>query len=99
MSKVFKMNDSDWVYADNEEQAKNYYVNLTECNEDDLDNVKEVSLQNTMYYEVNRLPNEEKDMAHEMGWFAGELCALKTFEWVIKQENIKTPSILATTEN
>lgn len=33
-----------------------------------------------------------------MGWFDGELCALKSFEWVIKQENLHTPCIIATTE-
>lgn len=98
MSKVFKMNDYDWVYAENEEQAKEYYVNITKCSYDDLKDIKEVNTDNTMYYEVSKLPIEEQKQPQEMGWFDGELCALKSFEWVIKQENLHTPCIIATTE-
>jgi hypothetical protein len=98
MSKVFLLNGYDWVYADNEEQAIKYYIQFTGCLKDDVEKIKEVSLQDTMYYEVSRLPEEERVKAHKFGWFAGEFCALKTFEWVINHENIKVPSILATIE-
>ncbi|AMQ66516.1 hypothetical protein BH753_gp034 [Bacillus phage Shbh1] len=97
MGKVFKMNDYDWVYAENEEQAKRFYLDFSGCDEFDLE-IKEVSLQDKMLYEVDRLPLEEQKMVQEMNWFAGELCAYKTFEWVIKQDNIKAPDILATIE-
>lgn len=98
MSKIFKMNDYDWVYAENAEQAKKYYVNLTKCSYDDIENTKEVSSSETMYYDVSKLPIEEQKMPQVMGWFDGELCALKPFEWVIKQENLNAPCIIATTE-
>jgi hypothetical protein len=96
--KVFKMNDFDWVYAENEKQAKEYYVDLTDCDLDDIEDIKEVSMQDTMLYEVSKLPIEEQKMVQKMSWFGGELCAYKPFEWVIKQEGIEAPCIIASTE-
>lgn len=97
MSRVFKMNDCDWVYADCEEQAIDFYEAFSGCNKSEIE-IEEVSLKDTMYYEVSRLPMEEQQMTLEMQWFAGKLCVKKSFEWVIEHENIKAPAILATVE-
>jgi hypothetical protein len=98
MSKVFKMNDCDWVYASSEEEAKKFYSEFEEEDIIEEDFKGEVSLQDTMLFEVSKLPIEEQQMAQEMRWFGGELCVSKPFEWVIKQENIKAPCIIASTE-
>lgn len=98
--KVFKMNDCDWVCAETEEQAKEYYKK--ECGFDDEDInegfVGEVSLQDKMHILADDLPLEEQQMCQTMINIGGELHVLKTFEWVIKNDNITSPCIIASTE-
>ena len=98
MSKVFKMNDCDWVYAESEEQAKEFYSQFIDEEEIEEDFQGEVSITNRMLYEVSELPPEEQKLEQDTRKFGGVLCAYKTFEWVIKQDNIKAPCILASTE-
>ncbi|HDX9654325.1 TPA: hypothetical protein ROY23_004846 [Bacillus wiedmannii] len=100
MMKVFKMNDCDWVCAETEEQAKEYYKNECGFEDEDINEYfeGEVSLQNTMHISVDDLSDEEQHMCHLMVHRGGELCVLKTFEQVINNENITQPCIIATTE-
>lgn len=98
MGKVFRMNEYDWVFAEDEEQAKTFYEQFIDREEIDEQFEGEVSLQTTMYYEVSKLPIEEQKERQEMQYWCGELCVLKPFEWVIEQENLKAPCIIASTE-
>jgi len=98
--KVFKMNDIDHVCAKTEEQAKQYYKELT--GEDELgineEFEGEVSLQNTMLIDTDDLPVEEQKMVQEMRIIGGHCYAYKTFEWVIEQDKPTEPYIICTTE-
>jgi hypothetical protein len=96
--KVFKMNDFDWVAANNEEEAKTFYEEFIERDEIEEDFVGEVSLTDTMLIPIGDLPLEEQKRVQKLGHFAGELCAYKSFEWVINNQNITKPCIIASTE-
>lgn len=100
MMKVFKMNDCDWVCAETEEQAKEYYKK--ECGFDDKEINEyfegEVSLQDTMHILADDLPLEEQQMCQTMIRRGGELHVLKTFDWVIRHGNITSPRVIASTE-
>ncbi|SEQ22967.1 hypothetical protein SAMN05216232_1968 [Virgibacillus subterraneus] len=101
--KVFKMNDFDWVCAESEEQAKQWYhqetgVDMKDIDED-FEQWGEVSLADKMYIPIDDLPEEEKMSTQlDMKNFYGELCAAKTFDWVIKHENITKPCVISSTE-
>ncbi|MGH1287797.1 hypothetical protein [Bacillus toyonensis] len=99
MMKVFKMNDFDWVYAETEKQAKEYYKN--ECGFDDEDInegfVCEVSLQDTMHVDIDGLSEGELKKL-QVGIPIGDTIFIhKTFEWAIKHENITSPCFIAST--
>ncbi|HDT6575757.1 TPA: hypothetical protein QFT23_001865 [Bacillus cereus] len=102
MMKVFKMNDCDWVCAETEEQAKEFYKN--ECGFDDEEIGEyfegEVSLQDKMHISIDELPDEEQRVAtiEPVIHRGGETCVLRSFEWVIKRDNITNPCIIASTE-
>lgn len=98
--KVFKMNDCDWVCAETEKQAKEFYTNEVGYDEAEVneDFEGEVSLRDTMHIFADDLPLEEQQMAQMMFRRGGELHVLKTFEWVIKHNNITSPCIIASTE-
>ncbi|PFW87229.1 hypothetical protein COL32_27680 [Bacillus pseudomycoides] len=100
MMKVFKMNDFDWVCAETEEQAKEYYKN--ECGFDDEDInegfVGEVSLQEATYVDIDELPESEKNNFQCGRPLGDSIVVRKTFEWVIKNDNITSPCIIASTE-
>ncbi|GAB6425942.1 TPA: hypothetical protein ACOQ31_005596 [Bacillus cereus] len=98
MIKVFKMNDCDWVAAKNEEEAKSFYEQFIDREDIEEDFVGEVSLQDKMHILADDLPLEEQQMCQTMINMGGELHVLKTFEWVIKNDNITSPCIIASTE-
>lgn len=100
--KVFRMNDCDWVCAENEEQAKEFYAKETgfekEEVETDFTSWGEVPLSDTMYVSLNDLPSEEMFMPQVTKEYCGKTFVRKSFEWVIKHENIKNPCIISSTE-
>ncbi|MCA1029327.1 hypothetical protein LCM23_25270 [Cytobacillus kochii] len=98
--KVFRMNDYDWVCAESEEQAKEFYKNECGLDYEEINEyfVGEVSLQDEMMIEVGDLPIEEQKQTQKFKEYAGTLFAYKTFEWVIKNENITEPCIISSTE-
>lgn len=98
--KVFKMNDIDWVAAESEQEAKEFYAKEVghTLEEVDHDYVGEVSLSNTMFVEVDELPEEELRKAQVMKRVAGTLFAYKPFSWVIEHDNITKPCVIASTE-
>ncbi|MGX5628229.1 hypothetical protein [Bacillus cereus] len=98
MIKVFKMNDCDWVAAENEEEAKSFYEQFIDREDIEEDFVGEVSLQDKMHILADDLPLEEQQMCQTMINRGEELHVLKTFEWVIKNDNITSPCIIASTE-
>ncbi|BAR82958.1 yopX protein [Bacillus thuringiensis serovar tolworthi] len=95
--KVFKMNDYDWVAAKNEEEAKNFYEEFIDREEIEEDFVGEVSLQDKMHISIDELPDEEQRVAtiEPVIHRGGETCVLRSFEWVIKRDNITNPCIIA----
>jgi hypothetical protein len=101
MMKVFKMNDCDWVAAETEEQAKEFYAKETGYDlemEVKPDFEGEVSLEDTMYIGVDELPEEEQSMAQEMTKFGKELYVSRPFRWVIEKDKITEPCIISSTE-
>jgi len=95
--KVFKMNDFDWVCAENEQQAKEYYKK--ECGFDDWeiddDFGGEVSLGATMLTNMDDLSIEQLKERQEIvdgNWVR------QTFSEVIEKEQIVKPCIIASTE-
>ncbi|MGR5970808.1 hypothetical protein ACT7C1_33700 [Bacillus paranthracis] len=100
MMKVFKMNDYDWVAAKNEEEAKNFYEEFIDREEIEEDFVGEVSLRETMLINIDDLPDEEQRVAtiEPVVHRGGKTCVLRSFEWVIKRDNITNPCIIASTE-
>ena len=83
--KVFKMNDCDWVAAESEEQAKEFYKKECGFDDDEIneDFVGEVSLFDKMYVLASDVPEQEKPFPMH-----GELWVKKSFGWVI--EHIST---------
>lgn len=100
MMKVFKMNECDWVCAENEEQAKKFYKNEVGFDDKEIneDFVGEVSLQDTMHVDIDELPESEQKK-FQVGIPVGDtIYVYKTFEWVIAHEKITSPCIIASTE-
>lgn len=102
MMKVFAMNDCDTVCAETEEQAKEFYKNECGFGDDEINEYfeGEVSLQDKVHISIDDLPDEEQRIATIEPVFqrGGDTCVLRTFEWVIKQNNITGPCIIASTE-
>ncbi|HDR7837226.1 hypothetical protein [Bacillus cereus group sp. N3] len=99
MMKVFKMNDYDWVAAKNEEEAKSFYEQFIDREDIEEDFVGEVSLQETMYVDIDELPESEKNNFQCGIPLWDSIVVRKTFEWVIKNDNITSPCIIASTEH
>ncbi|PEE04585.1 hypothetical protein [Bacillus pseudomycoides] len=100
MMKVFKMNDFDWVCAETEEQAKVYYKKECGFDDEDIneDFAGEVSLQEATYVDIDELPESEKNNLQCGRPLGDSIVVRKTFEWVIKNDNITSPCIIASTE-
>lgn len=97
--KVFKMNDCDWVVATSKEEAKSWYMNEVgfTAEEVDTDFEREVSLENTMGYELADIPEEERGKFPTKTYYGIEFASVP-FWWVIKQDNITKPCVIASTE-
>jgi hypothetical protein len=53
MLKVFKMNEYDWVAANSLEEAKQWYMNECGVGKEEVDEAKEISLDETMFVEYD----------------------------------------------
>ncbi|PIE97218.1 hypothetical protein CO726_02630 [Bacillus fungorum] len=100
MMKVFKMNDCDWVCAETEEQAKEFYKNECGFEDDEVNEYfeGEVSLNTMMHVDADDLPEEELTKCQQMTKYGDTLLILKPFKWVIEHENITSPCVIASTE-
>lgn len=98
--KVFKMNECDWVAAESEDKAKEFYHFQTGLSKEEIeeDFEGESSIQETMLIEFDQLPDDEKIMSNEIVKRGSELFISKTFEWVINNDKIREPCIIASTE-
>lgn len=100
--KVFRMNDFDWVCAENEEQAKEWYQKETGVDMQDIEEgLKywgEVPLTDHMWLNADELPEDELKRPQIVEQRYGETWIKKTFEWVIQHENITKPCIISSTE-
>lgn len=96
------MNDCDWVCAESEEQAKEFYKKETGFEKDEIENDfetwGEVPLSDTMYVTLDGLPTEELKVPQIMKQYGGEAWVKKPFAWVIEHEQIKSPCIISSTE-
>ena len=101
MMKVFKMNECDWVCAENEQQAKDFYAKETSFTIDEINEefIGEVPLTNTMFISLDDLPKEEMDKTMLFTkTLYGEPCVKVPFLYVIENEKITNPCIIASTE-
>lgn len=101
MMKVFKMNDIDWVCAESEQRAKEFYKKEVGFDDDEINEefVGEVSLNNIMYIHIDDLPLEEQHITQlNMRNVGGEIFIPMPFSWVIENEKITNPCIICSTE-
>jgi hypothetical protein len=101
LMKVFKMNDCDWVAAETEEQAQEFYAKETGFDlemEIKPDFEGEVSLDNTMFVGLDELSEEEREKTQEIKQFGCESFVSKSFRWVIEKDKITEPCIISSTE-
>lgn len=98
--KVFKMNDYDWVAAENEKQAKEFYKEECGFDDDDINEefVGEVSLKEEMLIEADDLPIEEQKQQQKTMTYGNVLWVYKSFGWVIAHEKIDKPRVICSTE-
>jgi hypothetical protein len=101
--KVFRLNEIDYVAAKSFEDAKQWYMDYYEFDEDEaIDpayypyeiNPKEVM----MWYEVDEIPLEEQDVTRKMKMIDGIMFALVTIDDVLNWENKDDPYIICSTE-
>ncbi len=97
--KVFRINEYDWVCADNEEQAKEWYHDETGVDTKDIeeDFIGEVSLDEMMWVGIDDVPEHERNNFKTEVKF-GEIWCHVSFDWVIKNESITEPCIISSTE-
>lgn len=98
--KVFKMNEVDWVCAHSEKEAKTYYQEYNGESAEDIEEAfeGEVSLDTTMYIEVDMLSDREKAMMQQMKELNGIMHVKKPFSWVIEKQKKTQPYVIATND-
>jgi len=100
--KVFRLNEYDWVYAENVEQALEWYMNQTGLEKDeayDEQFFEEIDPnKGTTLIHIDELPIEEQKMAQQMIRQGNDLWVRKTFSQVIESEKLNAPCIIASTE-
>lgn len=98
MLKVFKMNDCDWVAAEDEQSAKLIYQNITGVDMADIDEDfdGEVRLTDTMHWEADEVdPSLGFERVKDSPF--GD-CYKVPFSWVLENHSHLYPGIIATTE-
>jgi hypothetical protein len=100
--KVFRLNEYDWVYAKNLEQALEWYMDQTGLDEDeafDEHYFEEIDPNvGTTLVHIDELPIEEQKMTQQMIMQGNSLWVKRTFAEVIEREKLKAPCIVASTE-
>jgi hypothetical protein len=99
--RVFKVNDYDWVAANSEKEAKEWYMNEFKLSEEDaFDDFHEVDIDKEwMWFCWDDLPEEEKEWTVTDGkMIGGEFFVKRNFRWVIEHRKIDSPCIIASTE-
>ena len=100
--KVFRLNEYDWAYAENLEQALEWYMNQNGLEKDE-------ALDEYYFEEINpnvgitlvnidELPIEEQEITQQMIIQGNRLWVRRTFAEVIESEKLKAPCIIASTE-
>lgn len=106
--KVFKVNEFDWVCAENEEKAKEFYLELTELDEEEaFDDFHECNLEKeSMWYgfDGDGLREFLKDKKDKEFIICADPscdydCVVKlAFKDILDIEHVKEPYIIASTE-
>jgi hypothetical protein len=102
--KVFRVNEYDWVAAHSLEEAKSWYLENIDSDEEwafDEVYLGEVDIHKVkMWYPVTNIPQEIKEQAppYEVKDFGGELFAHLTFSQVLEIDKPTEPYIIASTE-
>lgn len=98
---VYKMNDFDWVAHYSEEQAKEYYADLTGTDMADIEEEfgGSVSLNTEVYWlaeDVDAITTDHNFEREEYSCFGD--CYRVTYSWAIENNPSLFPGIIATTE-
>lgn len=98
--KVYNFDDTVWIAAGNEVEAKNFAKKEFGWDELEVEEAYqgEVSLDKTMLIHPVDLPEEELRMAQEMELISESFYARRSFKWVIENQNITEPCIIGSTE-
>ncbi|WP_051359542.1 hypothetical protein [Paucisalibacillus globulus] len=100
--KVFRLNEYDWIYAESEEQALEWYLEQTGLDKEEAydDHYFEEIDPNvgTTLVHIDDLTLKELQMTQEMIRQGNNLLARKTYAQVIESENLTAPCIIASTE-
>lgn len=98
--KVYNFDDTMWIAAGNEVEAKNFAKEKFRW--DDLEAEEafqgEASLDEKTLVEVNELSEEEINTTQKMTKIGSSIIVKRSFEWVIEKENITEPCVIASTE-
>ncbi|HAM79580.1 hypothetical protein [Ornithinibacillus bavariensis] len=100
--KVFRLNEYDWVYAENKEQALEWYMKQTGLEKDEAYDkyyFEEIDPNiGTTLVHIDELPLEEQKTTQQMIRQGNSLWARRTFAQVIESEKLIAPCIIASTE-
>lgn len=95
--KVFKFDNCDFVCAETLEQAIEFYTKETHLNESEIE-VHEVSLHDRTPVSPASLPDRRNVSVLDAVYINGKLYVYRSFAWVIKNEGITKPCIIASRE-
>ncbi|WP_077317589.1 hypothetical protein [Virgibacillus proomii] len=98
--KVYNFDDTMWIAAKDENEAKIFAKEEFGWNELETEEAfqGEASLDKTMLIHPVDLPEEELRMAQEMELISESFYARRSFKWVIENNDIKEPCVIASTE-
>lgn len=98
--KVFKMNDMDHVAAESEKQAKDFYKDLCDYNDEEIeeDFLGLVSLQNEMLIDLDDLTDEDRKTRQKLKAVGDQIYVYQTFKWVLNNDEPKQPYVICSTE-
>ena len=99
--KLFKMNDCDWVAAESEEQAHEWYLKETGISEEEspFEEIKEESIEKCFLCPFSELTPEEKNMNFVSTERHGEKWVWLPFSYTLTTiPSMETPFMAGSTE-
>lgn len=98
--KVYNFDDTMWIAAKDENEAKIFAKEEFGWNELETEEAfqGEASLDEKMLVEVNELTEEEIKLTQKMTKIGSFFLVERSFKWVIENNDIKEPCVIASTE-